>query len=98
MQSALHNLQASADKERLVVFKDHILNTGYFTVTGNILYRLNVDLRRVSSFPICYNPPGLLPDCPLLHQPAFQGTFLRQPLILSVFFFLCFAGFYEFCR
>lgn len=52
MQSALHNLQASADKERLVVFKDHILNTGYFTVTGNILYRLNVDLRRVSSFPI----------------------------------------------
>ncbi len=52
MQSALHNLQASTDKERLVVFKDHILNTGYFTATGNILYRLNVDLRRVSSFPI----------------------------------------------
>ena len=51
MQSALHNLQASTDKERLVVFKDHILNTGYFTDAGNILYRLNVDLRRVSSFP-----------------------------------------------
>ncbi|MCI8880207.1 MAG: hypothetical protein HFH28_05735 [Clostridiaceae bacterium] len=34
----------------------------------------------------------------LLHQLAFQGAFLRQPLILSVFFFSCFAGFYAFCR